>query len=74
MSVQQQKKEAGKPAEETMNNEGFFQSDDEFSLDIAPRSKQAMLRHVERMDSMSIEPETADFLRGYMIGKFQSLD
>lgn len=54
--------------------EGFFQSEDEFSLDIAPRSKQAMLRHVERMDSMSIEPETADFLRGYMIGKFQPLD
>lgn len=53
--------------------EGFHQSDDEFALDIWSPAIDAA-PHGTSGNVNSVEPETANFLRGYMIGKFYSLD
>lgn len=56
--------QSGKPGEE------FAQSADEYRLDtLAPRTKEALLAEFRRINQSDIEPETADFLRGYMLGK-----
>lgn len=56
--------QSGKPGD------GFAQSEDEYRLDtLAPRTKETLLAELGRIDQSGFEPETAEFLRGYMLGK-----
>ena len=54
--------------------DGFQQSVDEFELDISPRSKVELLATIDRIDCSHMEPETADFLRGYLVGRFEPIN
>lgn len=57
------------------NPEGeFVQSDSEFVLDtLSPRTRDAILAKFGELEVAEIEPETASFLRGFLLGKFKFL-
>lgn len=51
---------------------GFYQTDDEFFLDtLHGRDRAAVFQAIGEVDISSIEPETAAFLRGFLLGKFE---
>lgn len=51
---------------------GFYQTPDEFFLDtLRGRDRAAVFQAIGEVDINKIEPETAIFLRGFVLGEFK---